>query len=116
MWAFEEMDRLRVATPNPSLRDGLAFPIYAALANNCRSKKVDPDFTFEDVKSWVEELIDTDEGAATMDRIQKAMEDSNTYKYLMQEAKKKEQSELNGTTFTGTPSESLALDPMSTTT
>lgn len=30
--------------------------VYVALLSNCKSKKVDPDFTLENVKEWVGEL------------------------------------------------------------
>lgn len=116
MWAMEKMDKLQRSLPEPSLLDTTAAMVYSGLANNCRHAKREPDFTFDDVLLWVDELLDSEEGRATIQKVNDALAESNTYKYLIEEAKKKQLSESSGTMSTDTPLESLALDQMSTTT
>jgi len=53
--------------------------IYGGLIANCTVKREEPDFTFEDVVEWVDELNFTDEGVKTISTIKDAFEKSQHY-------------------------------------
>ncbi len=53
--------------------------VYGGLIANCYAKQVDPDFTYEQVCDWVDELNLTDKGIAVMATIKEAFEASQYF-------------------------------------
>lgn len=58
--------------------------VYAGLVANCTVKRVEEDFTFEQVCDWVDELNLTEAGKATMVLIKTAFEESQYYITLLE--------------------------------
>lgn len=57
--ALFDIDPLKFKAESDDFKDIVPFAekiFHAALLSNCRSKKVEPDFTSEDVKEWIDEL------------------------------------------------------------
>jgi hypothetical protein len=57
------IDPFEYKTESTNFTDLLPFAakiIHSALLSNCASKKVDPDFTAEDVEEWVNDLTPAD--------------------------------------------------------
>lgn len=96
MWALEKMDELNAQHPSNMQRP--ANMIYAGLLNNCRHSKTKLEISYEDVELFVDDLFETDEGRDTIKAIDKCLEESGSYKYVL------EQSEENKKKLNGTPS------------
>lgn len=58
--------------------------VYAGLIANCEAKRIDPDFTYEQVCDWVDELNLTPAGLETLDKIKEAFEASQYYIRLIE--------------------------------
>lgn len=56
---------------------------YAGLLGNCYVKKEEPDFTFEDVTNWVDELYETDK--ETIIKVCDAWEKTNIFREWLKE-------------------------------
>ena len=90
--------------------------IYAGLVGACYVKQEEPDFTFEDVSEWVEDLIMSGKvdilGAAD-----KCFSDSLAFNFFTEQAEdlKKKATQSSGQTSTPTPGEQSDLSPESTT-
>lgn len=56
---------------------------YAGLVGNCYVKKEEPDFTFEDVTDWVDELSETDKKKII--EVCKCFEETSFYKTWLKE-------------------------------
>jgi hypothetical protein len=71
--------------------------LYHGLLNNCEAKNTDPDFTFEDVMDWADDLSATEEGKSDLLRISETFANSRALeivngtveKETEEEAKKK---------------------------
>lgn len=68
--------------------------VYAGLMGHCNIALTQPDFTYEDVAMWVEDLLLTDEGKAIIKQVDDCFADSKAYKSMLpdegkQGAKKK---------------------------
>ena len=50
---------------------------YAGLVGNCYAKRDEPDFTFEDVVNWVDELYEKDK--KTIEKVCNAWEETNDF-------------------------------------
>jgi hypothetical protein len=69
--------------------------VYYGLLNNCEVKKIDPDFTYEDVTDWVEELTMTEDGKGSLQQVSKTFIESRALQIMnakaeevLEEAKK----------------------------
>lgn len=58
--------------------------VYAGLIANCEAKRIDPDFTYEQVCDWVDELNLTEKGLAVLDKIKEQFEASQYYIKLVE--------------------------------
>ena len=56
---------------------------YAGLLGNCYVKKVEPDFTFEQVTDWVDEIFTVDK--KEIEKVCKVWEETNVYKDWLRE-------------------------------
>jgi len=53
--------------------------VNAGLVANCYVKGIEPDFTFEDVCDWCDQLLATPEGLKTVELIKETFEKSDAY-------------------------------------
>lgn len=53
--------------------------VYGGLVANCEAKRIEPDFTFEQVCDWVDELNLIDTGVVVMQQIKEAFEESQYF-------------------------------------
>lgn len=60
---------------------------YAGLVGNCYAKREEPDFTFEDVVDWVDELYETDKEAIV--KVCNAWEETNVFREWLKEFQEK---------------------------
>lgn len=60
---------------------------YAGLCGNCYVKDVDPDFTFEQVCDWVDEVYATDK--KTIEKVCNLFADTQVYKSWLQDFQEK---------------------------
>ena len=72
LWSKELMDEAFTAT-------SLYSAVYAGLMANCKIKKEEPDFTFEQVTEWVDEVYHSAEGKAMMNEVKEKFEESQYY-------------------------------------
>lgn len=81
-WKVNQMT-LEIWSKRTSLESENASSTYAAvyggLVANCYAKSEDPDFTFENVCDWVDELNGTAAGLKMLELIKKQFEESSTY-------------------------------------
>lgn len=93
LWSKELLDEAFTST-------SLYSAVWAGMISNCKIKKEEPDFTFEQVTEWVDEIYSTDEGKAVMNDIKEKFEESQYYIAIVKsyqniideiEPKKKEQ-------------------------
>lgn len=56
---------------------------YAGLVGNCYAKREEPDFTFENVVDWVDELYETDK--TVIERVCNAWEETNVFREWLKE-------------------------------
>jgi cytochrome c1 len=56
---------------------------YAGLVGNCYAKREEPDFTFEQVVDWVDELYETDQ--STITKVCDAWEETNVFRTWLAE-------------------------------
>lgn len=57
--------------------------VYGGLIANCKVKQEEPDFTFEQVCDWVDEINLTEDGAKVLEEIRVKFEDSQYYISLL---------------------------------
>ena len=91
----------------------IAVVVYAGLIGWHYVKQIKPDFTFEDVSEWVEELTLSGDTQVLSD-INDCLGDSRAFKFIEEGAKKKV-AQLSGRTFTPSPGEQSDLNPENTT-
>ena len=66
----------RMGTSNTS---AVYSAVNAGLIANCYVKGVEPDFTFEDVCDWCDQLLSSPEGVKTVELIKETFEKSDAY-------------------------------------
>lgn len=82
---------------NPSETKSAYDLVYHGLINNCEAKRMEPDFSYEDVMDWVDELAATEQGQSELVRVTEAFTGSRALQILnektagYEEAKKKMQ-------------------------
>lgn len=91
----------------------VAVVVYAGLIGWHYVKQVKPDFTFEDVSEWVEEITLSGDTQILSD-INDCFSNSRAFKFIEEEAKKKV-TQLSGQTFMPSPGEQSGSNPGSTT-
>jgi hypothetical protein len=91
----------------------VSIVVYAGLIGWHYAKQMDPDFTFEEVSDWVEELT-MSEDAKVLSGVNECFENSRAFKYVSENAKKKV-ARSNGQISMPTPGEQSALSPESIT-
>lgn len=87
--------------------------IYAGLMGWHYAKQAAPDFTFEDVSEWTEDMLMAGD-VVTLNAINECFENSRAFKFVNENAKKKAD-QLNGQMSTPLPGAQSALNPESTT-
>lgn len=124
MYAFELLSK----RAGSQFREGDTFTsqltseiVYSGMMANCWVKEVDPDFSFEEVTDWVENLWYSDEGQELLIKIFEAFQASKPVQRgkeivekLDEETKKKLMEIVTGTPSKPLPSESLDSSPVST--
>ena len=63
--------------------------VYAGLVNQCMVILESPDFTYQDVCDWVDDMIGTEEGRAILKQIDDCFAESKAYKSLFATEEKK---------------------------
>lgn len=90
-----------------------AVIVHAGLIGWHYAKQTQPDFTFEDVSEWVEDIMLSEDRGIISD-VNECFEGSRAFKFIQENAKKKE-TLSSGQTFTPSPGEQSDLNPANTT-
>jgi hypothetical protein len=90
-----------------------AVIVYAGLIGWHYAKQTQPDFTFEDVSEWVEDIMLSEDRGVIAD-VNECFESSRAFKFIQENAKKKV-AQLTGQTSTLSPGEQSGSNPENTT-